>query len=239
MNKKLLLAAAASVALAGPASASLFLDDWGVSYDNWNPVDFDGSATYVVEDFKPGDNPTGWLDPGYGGQNFDVEAMYFGVDDTSYYMAVVTGFRPEGRQGFEAGDIFFDANNDGTYDYAFDTSEDGEMVSGITAVEYSDAGGGESWGGVSDPFRVLTYSGAPVADLAWSYAAFDGRYAIEVVIDKGYFGSLTEVAVHWTMGCGNDAGDLVATVPEPATLLLFGVGLVGVAGRQIRRRRRS
>ena len=38
------------------------------------------------------------------------------------------------------------------------------------------------------------------------------------------------VGLHWTMKCGNDVVEGAAPVPEPATMLLLGSGLVGLAG---------
>jgi hypothetical protein len=38
-----------------------------------------------------------------------------------------------------------------------------------------------------------------------------------------------DVGFHWTMQCGNDVIEGKATVPEPATMLLLGFGLMGVA----------
>lgn len=39
-----------------------------------------------------------------------------------------------------------------------------------------------------------------------------------------------EVGFHWTMQCGNDVIEGKAKVPEPASMLLVGLGLLGVAG---------
>lgn len=39
-----------------------------------------------------------------------------------------------------------------------------------------------------------------------------------------------ELGVHWGMTCGNDVIEGVGTVPEPATMILFGTGILGLAG---------
>ena len=236
------LMAASTGLMAPPAGAApLFLSDWGISYGNWAA---NGNAPThlhsVVEDWVSGGN--GYLDPGYGGDAYDVEAAYLGWDDDYLYLAVVTGFPLAGRQHgaefYEAGDLALDVTGDSDYDFAVDVSSSGALRSGSLNWENPAINGGQAWGGISDPLRVTSWTNTD-AVAGFSYGAFSGRYAIETMIDRSLIGSVDSYTLHWTMGCGNDAADLhVNPVPEPATLLLLGGGLA-LAGTLRRLRKRS
>lgn len=61
------------------------------------------------------------------------------------------------------------------------------------------------------------------------YGTFNGAYGnnthYAVTINDSYFGN--KYIVHFTEQCGND--DLIGKVPEPATIILLGCGLLGLA----------
>ncbi|RME28097.1 MAG: PEP-CTERM sorting domain-containing protein [Candidatus Zixiibacteriota bacterium] len=65
-------------------------------------------------------------------------------------------------------------------------------------------------------------------------------YVWEFKLDKALLGNYSSLNFHITLGCGNDFLNetyIPEAVPEPATILLFGLGLAGAG--VIRRRRRA
>lgn len=230
----------------GAQGTTLFLDSWGVGYGSWDPTSPSAPSAmyYYVEDWT-GDPANGWLNPGWGGDDYDVEAVYAAYDNDYVYLAVVTGFPQKGRFRFpdyhQPGDIAVDTNLSGDYDLAVDTSADGLVRRGNLTWQDPVMGGFNPWHGVSDPLRVTGWS-QTLSSVDWSYGEFAGRYAIETVLDRNLIDPENGFAVHWTMGCGNDAGDLAISVadpvPEPASIALLGLGLLGGGlARKLRRKK--
>ncbi len=97
---------------------------WG---DSWFRPTAAG-ISYWIED-GPNIGSSGYVGPGYGGQNFDVEAMYAYADTTGLYIAVVTGFDPGGVWSwnggdpqYRPGDLFLDFGDNGSWDLAIETA---------------------------------------------------------------------------------------------------------------------
>ncbi|MFH1996484.1 MAG: hypothetical protein ABIJ27_05740 [Candidatus Omnitrophota bacterium] len=120
-----------SISICGSGEAytvGTLLDDWGVAPGTWNSSSSannsdwtpSGNVQYIVEDQTGGTNA--YLNPGWGGQRYDVEAIYFVNTPGTAYLSIVTGFRSSGYSGWAPGDIAIDLGSDGTYDLGIITT---------------------------------------------------------------------------------------------------------------------
>ncbi len=69
---------------------------------------------------------------------------------------------------------------------------------------------------------------------SWLVDAANGRLSMQFDIAGTGLLNAQELALHWAMSCGNDVieGAWNMPVPEPGSLLLFGIGMTALAGRR-------
>jgi len=231
------------------------LSDWGVSHNgnanDWTPTPNTG-IQYTIEDQN-----TAKLEPGWGGQNYDAEAIYAHKDtaNNTLSIALATGHNPEtannpSGNSFGAGDFAIDFGRDGTFEAGINIKPSGDgfgVLAGVYKVTEWALG---LWADDTTPGYVnaehptsivegdllgvasLAISGPEKGYGEWNpnhnHYFYEMELSLDLLRDAGWQGESFDI--HWTQNCGNDSiiVDPPSAVPTPGTLVLLLAGFAGL-----------
>jgi len=227
----------------------------------WTPGD--SRIDYVEEDWTKTPHYSGYIGKGSqpsGKEPYDIEAIYFDDDPEFIYLALVTSFPFKGRNTTKAGDIAIGFGASGEYGYGIRLTGlqeyghrfvpvkrllEGEdwtyCVNDDAGPVYLEEGVGEDIGSAEIYYWNATQGGGPYNEPGTS----THTWIMEAKLSRLLFGGLAQkgntVRFHHAMYCGNDylnlSGDFDSPlIPEPATLGLLGISLMGLGGVKIGRR---
>ncbi len=92
------------------------------SFSDWQIDSADLSSNNSAVNYITEDQHADFLDPGYGGQDYDAEAIYTTWDSNYLYIGVMTGREQNPSDGWAPGDIAIDIGSNGSYEFGLVTS---------------------------------------------------------------------------------------------------------------------
>jgi hypothetical protein len=254
-----------AVTVPGAALAGIVVDgdlsDWQINQDTW-VSSLPGVYTTIEDDVGSG---AYYLGPGYGGQAYDAEAIYAAIQGDKLFIALATGHDPNtpnspGANVYAAGDFAIDFGKNGSYEVGINVVNnfaDGELggVYRLPVWSYGvwDADGNETQdpdlADKTNPTSLLggvllgkaDYDYTTVGAAGYGDGKSDLHYLYEIALDLDFLYAAgwdgNEFNIHWTQNCANDAILVDPTsVPEPGSLALAGIGMIGLLGGLRRRR---
>jgi hypothetical protein len=258
VKKTLVLAVMVLLFGAGQAAGSLWTYyDFGDPFDhnnNWSPIDY----PYIGNLPSPGMF-------GEGGEYADLEGAFAAADETYLYFGLTNSFglraySQDQNRYYDLGALFFGFGCANT-DYAIGDFSPGRSFSlaKVSSYELIPTGIGGYEGDIRDQvgaymptnpeilggvdFLMTAHEGLEPNPLYPS--TNDSTWTLEVRVAKSLFYdvdfmTVDMVSVHQTLACGNDlieeTFDIPCDIPEPGTLVLLGLGLLGAGIARIYRR---
>ncbi len=119
------------------------------SYSDWS-INSTTLSSAAANAQKVEDDHSSYLNPGFGGQAYDAEALYATWDSDYLYIGLMTGRAP-GASGWSPGDFAIDLGSNASYEY------------GVVTSSLAGTGGG----GIGSPGEIFDVS-------QWNYGIWSG-----------------------------------------------------------------